>query len=92
MGDNSKEKGCQCSHRQGEEESNGQEHHEGKGFTRRGFLASMGIGAAAVVTAGKVSAAPAPEILKPEELTKIALLINGRTDASWWSRAGRSFS
>jgi xanthine dehydrogenase YagT iron-sulfur-binding subunit len=80
MSDNSKEKGCQCSHRQGEEESNAQEHDERKGFTRRGFLASMGIGAAAVVTAGKASAAPAPEVLKPEELTKISLLINGRTE------------
>jgi xanthine dehydrogenase YagT iron-sulfur-binding subunit len=80
MSDNSKKKGCQCNHRQGREEPDAKEHPEGKGFTRRGFLASMGIGAAAVVTAGKVSAAPAPELLKPEELTKIALLINGRTE------------
>lgn len=79
MSDNPKEKDCQCGHRQNGEESDGQEHRGGTGFTRRGFLASMGIGAAAVVTVGSVSAAPAPEVLKPEELTKIALHINGRT-------------
>ena len=90
MDDNSKVKGCHCSRGQGGEETVGQEHHEGEGFTRRGFLASMGIGAAAIVTVGSVSASPVPEVLKPEDLTKIALHINGRTArGTWWSR-GRS--
>ena len=78
MSDDLKKKDCHCCHRQSGEESNDLEYLEEKGVTRRGFLASMGIGAAAVATVGKVSAAPIPQVLKPEELTKISLIINGR--------------
>ncbi len=50
------------------------------GMTRRGFLAIMGAGTAAVAVSGSVSAEKSreAEIMKPEEMTKLTLNINGR--------------
>ncbi len=50
-----------------------------KGVTRRGFLASVGVGAVAVAAGGKVSAQPPAEILKAHDVTKVTLSINGQT-------------
>ena len=50
-----------------------------KGVTRRGFLASVGVGAVAVAAGGKVSAQPPAEILKADDVTKVTLSINGQT-------------
>jgi xanthine dehydrogenase YagT iron-sulfur-binding subunit len=65
MSDDQHDQGCSC----------------GRGLSRRGFLTSMGVGAAAVAVAGKVSvAAPAPAAEIPgEEMAKIVLNINGRS-------------
>lgn len=49
------------------------------GVTRRGFLASVGAGAVAVATGGTASAKPPTEVLRPDEMARIALKINGRT-------------
>lgn len=48
------------------------------GVTRRGFLASLGVGAVAVATAGTAAARSSTEVLKPDEMARIALKINGR--------------
>lgn len=49
------------------------------GVTRRGFLASVGAGAVVAATAGRSSAQkPAEEVVKPEEMGRITLLVNGR--------------
>jgi xanthine dehydrogenase YagT iron-sulfur-binding subunit len=49
------------------------------GVTRRGFLTSVGAGAVVAATAGHATAQkPAEEIVKPEEMGKITLLVNGR--------------
>jgi len=49
--------------------------------TRRGFIAAMGTGAAAVLAAGRlpVQAAPEETVMDPSEMHKITLRINGRT-------------
>jgi xanthine dehydrogenase YagT iron-sulfur-binding subunit len=49
-----------------------------KGVTRRGFLQLMGAGAAASVTAGTLAAEPTTEVMKPGEMSKVTLQINGR--------------
>jgi xanthine dehydrogenase YagT iron-sulfur-binding subunit len=54
-----------------------------RGLSRRGFLTTVGVGAAAVAVAGKVSVAaqtpaPAAEITS-EEMARIVLRINGRS-------------
>jgi xanthine dehydrogenase YagT iron-sulfur-binding subunit len=49
----------------------------GQGVTRRGFLASMGAGAVAATTGGRSLAESQAHIVKPEELTKITLVVNG---------------
>lgn len=50
------------------------------GISRRGFLGSLGAGAALVATAGGTFAAQAaPEVLKPEDFPRVSLRINGRT-------------
>lgn len=50
-----------------------------RGMTRRGFLTSVGAGAVVAATAGRVSAQkPAEEVVNPEEMGKITLLVNGR--------------
>jgi xanthine dehydrogenase YagT iron-sulfur-binding subunit len=48
------------------------------GVTRRGFLGSVGAGAAAVATGVTSRAEAVPEITDPEEMLQIALKINGR--------------
>lgn len=62
-------------------EIEGQGDAKTSGVTRRGFLASVGVGAVAVATgtAGSASAKPTTEVLKPDEMARIALKINGRT-------------
>ncbi|MEW6137584.1 MAG: (2Fe-2S)-binding protein [Thermodesulfobacteriota bacterium] len=50
-----------------------------EGVTRRGFLASIGVGAVAVAAGGgSASARPSTEVLKPDEMAKLTLKINGR--------------
>ncbi len=48
------------------------------GVTRRGFLGSVGAGAAAVAAGVSSRAEAIPEITDPEEMVQIALTINGR--------------
>lgn len=49
------------------------------GVTRRGFFASVGAGAVVAATAGHaVAQKTAEEIIKPEDMGKITLLVNGR--------------
>ncbi len=47
------------------------------GFTRRGFLGSVGAGAAAVATGISSRSEAIPEIPDPEEMVQVALTING---------------
>jgi len=49
----------------------------GSGFTRRGFLGSVGAGAAAVATGVSSRSEAVPEITDPEEMVPVALTING---------------
>jgi xanthine dehydrogenase YagT iron-sulfur-binding subunit len=57
--------------------------HEGRGFeiTRRGFLANVGVGAAAVVVAGRLPAGDTEKdaVIDPTEMTKVTLRVNGQT-------------
>jgi len=57
--------------------------HEGRGFeiTRRGFLANVGVGAAAVVVAGRLPAGATEKeaVIDPTEMTKVTLRVNGQT-------------
>jgi xanthine dehydrogenase YagT iron-sulfur-binding subunit len=48
------------------------------GFTRRGFLGTVGAGAAAVATGVSSRAEAVPEITDPAEMVQVALTINGR--------------
>jgi len=49
------------------------------GVTRRGFLTSVGAGAVVAATAARSSAQkPAEEVIKPEQMGKVTLLVNGR--------------
>jgi len=52
--------------------------HAESGFTRRGFLGSVGAGAAAVATGVSSRAEAIPEIPDPEEMVPVALSINGQ--------------
>ena len=56
--------------------------HEGRGFeiTRRGFLANVGVGAAAVVAAGRLPAGATEKesVIDPTEMTKVTLRVNGQ--------------
>lgn len=49
-----------------------------KGVTRRGFLGSVGAGAAAVATGVTSRSEAIPEITAPDEMVQVALRINGR--------------
>ncbi len=51
----------------------------GRGMTRRGFLASMGAGAAAAAVGTGSAAETAPVVMPSEELSRITLRINGRS-------------
>jgi xanthine dehydrogenase YagT iron-sulfur-binding subunit len=48
------------------------------GFTRRGFLGSVGAGAVAAATGVARPAEAVPEITSPDEMVQVALSINGR--------------
>ena len=48
------------------------------GFTRRGFLGTVGAGAAAVAAGVSKRAEAVPEITDPEEMVPVALRINGQ--------------
>jgi len=50
----------------------------GTGMTRRGFLASLGAGAAVAAAGATLPAEAEQPIMKPEELSRITLRINGR--------------
>jgi hypothetical protein len=54
---------------------------EHKGLSRRGFLTSVGTGALSAVAANHVKAEPAPstEVLEGAELSKVTLMLNGRS-------------
>jgi xanthine dehydrogenase YagT iron-sulfur-binding subunit len=54
---------------------------EHKGLSRRGFLTSLGTGALSAVAANHVKAEPAPstEVLEGAELSKVTLMLNGRS-------------
>jgi xanthine dehydrogenase YagT iron-sulfur-binding subunit len=57
----------------------GPEDQPKKGVTRRGFLGSVGAGAAVVATGVARPASAVPEITSPDEMVQVALDINGRT-------------
>jgi len=48
------------------------------GFTRRGFLGTVGAGAAAVASGVTSRAEAIPEITEPDEMVQVALRINGQ--------------
>jgi len=48
------------------------------GFTRRGFLGSVGAGAVVAATGVARPGEAVPEITSPEEMVQVALMINGR--------------
>jgi xanthine dehydrogenase YagT iron-sulfur-binding subunit len=50
----------------------------GGGVTRRGFLGSVGAGAVVAATAVARPGEAIPEITSPEEMVRVALMINGR--------------
>lgn len=62
---------CEDSNRKGVSRS-------GSGVSRRGFIASVGAGAAVAATVGKVEAKPTQEIKAAGEMVKISLDVNGR--------------
>ncbi len=47
-------------------------------ISRRGFLQLMGVGVVASAATGELAAEPALEVMKPGEMNKATLLINGR--------------
>jgi len=66
MGKEKDEKKCQGQH----------------GITRRGFITTVGAGAVGVAASGAIlgaGKAGAEEVMKPEEMTKVILKVNGRT-------------
>ena len=50
----------------------------GSGVTRRGFLGTVGAGAAAVATGVARPGGAVPEITEPDEMLQVALSVNGR--------------
>jgi len=48
-------------------------------LSRRGFITILGVGALAA-TERRAEARPEKEVLRPEEMTKVALLVNGRPE------------
>jgi xanthine dehydrogenase YagT iron-sulfur-binding subunit len=64
MGKDHQEKDCQCA----------------KGMTRRGFIKGLGSGGVVVAASGALSGgrAQGAEVIRPEEMTRLVLRINGR--------------
>ncbi len=56
----------------------GSDGQQEKGVTRRGFLGTVGAGAAAVATGVARPGGAVPEITEPDEMLQVALSINGR--------------
>ena len=75
MGKDSDRQSCRCGHSPEDQET--QDGAIGAGMTRRGFLASLGAGAAVAAAGPALSVEAAPLIMKPEELSRITLRING---------------
>jgi xanthine dehydrogenase YagT iron-sulfur-binding subunit len=76
MGKDSDRRSCPCGH--SPEDHNTRDGDDGAGMTRRGFLASLGAGAAVAAAGTTLSVEAAPLVMKPEELSRITLRINGR--------------
>jgi xanthine dehydrogenase YagT iron-sulfur-binding subunit len=62
VGEEHDDKGCRCR----------------SGVTRRGFITSVGAGAVAAVTAGRVAAEPTAAAASAKEMTPCTLVVNGR--------------
>jgi xanthine dehydrogenase YagT iron-sulfur-binding subunit len=75
MGKDSDRQSCRCGHSPEDQET--QDGAIGAGMTRRGFLASLGAGAAAAAAGPALPVEAAPLIMKPDELSRITLRING---------------
>jgi len=75
MGKDSDKPKCRCG--KSSENCEPQDDSAVGGITRRGFLASLGAGAAAAATGATLSAEAATPALKPDELTVVTLRING---------------
>ncbi len=76
MGKDSDQQSCPCGHSpEDQQKGNGA---IGAGMTRRGFLASLGAGAAVAATGPTLPVEAAPPVMKPGELNRITLRINGR--------------
>lgn len=78
MNDHSEKETCKCGRATAEGRHVDNTGHKGSGVTRRGFLASMGAGAAAMATSSLASPPPKPEIIKPEDMARLSLTVNGR--------------
>jgi xanthine dehydrogenase YagT iron-sulfur-binding subunit len=76
MGKDPDRPSCSCGH--SSEDPGTSDGGTRKGMTRRGFLASLGAGAAVAAAGNTLPAEAAPLVIKPEELTKVTLQINGR--------------
>ncbi len=75
--DPKEKKGCQCGMNKGDDEQSLST--DMNGFTRRGFMASMAAGSAALVMSGKSAHAEKNEEMPdPESMTRISLMINGK--------------
>jgi xanthine dehydrogenase YagT iron-sulfur-binding subunit len=76
MGKDTDKPKCPCGKSPEDHETHDASEHGG--MTRRGFLASLGAGAAVAAAGTTLPAEAAPQILKPQELSRITLRINGR--------------
>ena len=76
MGKDSDRESCPCGHSL--EDHQPRDGSVTAGMTRRGFLASLGAGAAVAAAGSTLPVEAAPLVMKPEELSRITLQINGR--------------
>jgi xanthine dehydrogenase YagT iron-sulfur-binding subunit len=60
------------------EDGNDKDFHSQKGVTRRRFFQLMGAGAVASAATGKLSAEAATPVMRPAEMSRVTLSINGR--------------
>lgn len=75
MGKGSDRENCPCGH--SPEDRDTRDGAIGSGMTRRGFLASLGAGAAVAAAGPALPVEAAPLVMKPDELSRITLRING---------------